>query len=46
MHISQMLLPLARISFIGHSLGGIITRAALAHPVTGARFPLFSRTLR
>lgn len=32
-HISQMLMPLSRISFIGHSLGGIITRACLAQPI-------------
>lgn len=30
--IGRMVIPVSRISFIGHSLGGVITRACLAHP--------------
>jgi len=29
----QLALPLGKLSFIGHSMGGIISRAALAHPL-------------
>ena len=32
-HIQQSVVPVARLSFIGHSLGGIIVRAALTHPL-------------
>eukprot|EP00802_Teleaulax_amphioxeia_P016967 Tamp_17106.p1 GENE.Tamp_17106~~Tamp_17106.p1 ORF type:complete len:301 (+),score=57.98 Tamp_17106:74-904(+) len=32
-HLQNLVLPLAKLSFIGHSMGGIITRAALAHPL-------------
>ena len=32
-HIQQSVVPVARLSFIGHSMGGIIVRAALTHPL-------------
>ncbi len=31
--IGRMVPPVARLSFIGHSLGGVIARACLAHPL-------------
>ncbi|KAJ1489303.1 putative serine esterase-domain-containing protein, partial [Baffinella frigidus] len=32
-HVQQLMLPLSKISIMAHSLGGIIARACLAHPV-------------